>query len=191
MKSFKTFLIEENDNGYVIHLNWKSSISGNATLMVPKKDFDKDQDKASLDILKHKIHNAKVLTKLKQDPKPIVKVKNSKTSEFYMVEVEFLTKIIEEDIKQPTNVDKTRDRQEREKEQLKVKQTRELEKAREQDFKKKEQDRKVKERQKQLEKQTKKQENTQLDFGKESENIFEYLEDGTLELVKSYKKSLQ
>jgi hypothetical protein len=97
----------------------------------------------------------------------------------------------ESEIKPPTNVDKLKDRQNREKEQLKIKQDRELERARLQDFQKKETDRKLKDKQKQLEKQTKKQEDVQPPIEDDESKIFEYLEDGTLELVQAYKKSLQ
>ena len=192
MKPFTEFLKESDSySGEVQQVKMKSDSRGIATITVPSKDFDKNPDKSTFNILKKKVPYAKVLIGLKKDENPIVISKYPNEYKLYLVTVEFLTKKIEEDIKQPTNADKTRERQEREKEQLKIKQTRELEKAREQDFKKKEQDRKVKDRQKQLEKQTKKQENIELDFGKDSENIYEYLEDGTLELVKSYKKSLQ
>ena len=192
MKPFTEFLKESDSySGEVQQVKMKSDSRGIATLTVPSKDFDKNPDKSTFNILKKKVPYAKVLIGLKKDENPIVISKYPNEYKLYLVTVEFLTKKIEEDIKQPTNADKTRERQEREKEQLKIKQTRELEKAREQDFKKKEQDRKIKDRQKQSEKQTKKQENIELDFGKDSENIYEYLEDGTLELVKSYKKSLQ
>lgn len=192
MKSFTTFLYESNYlDGKVQHVKMKSDIVGTATLTVPTKEFDKNPDKSTFNILKKSVPYAKALIMLKKDSNPIVIVHQNKEYRLYLVTVEFRTKTIEEDIKQPTNVDKTRERQEREKEQLKIKQTRELEKAREQDFKKKEQDKKTKERQKQLEKETQKRENIELDFGKDQSNIYEYLEDGTPELVKAYKKSLQ
>lgn len=93
--------------------------------------------------------------------------------------------------KPPTQVDKARDRQNREKEELRVRQARELAKAREDDFRKKESERRQKEAQKAAALSAKK--NQQNEESSESENqnpaeyVPEYLEDGTLVLVKTYK----
>ena len=91
--------------------------------------------------------------------------------------------------KPKTVVDKTRDRQQKEKEQLKVRQDREMNKARDQDFRDKEQKRTDKENQKralQASKNAQKSEDVDADFD-DGELIPEYLEDGTLTLVRSYK----
>ena len=84
-----------------------------------------------------------------------------------------------------TAVDVTRQRQDREKQQMKIRQSRELAKAREQDFRKKEMERRSQEQQKMAKQRT---ESIEIDFGPNLENVYEYLEDGTLELVNAYKK---
>jgi DNA-nicking Smr family endonuclease len=88
--------------------------------------------------------------------------------------------------KPPTKVDTTRERQNREKEELRTRQTRELEKAKQDDFKKKEAENRQKEAQKQAERQAKQQESTDTESD-DVEYVPEYLEDGTLVLVKNYK----
>lgn len=89
--------------------------------------------------------------------------------------------------KPPTAADQVKDRHEREKEQLKIKQDRESAAARERDFKKKESEKRAKEQQKAAEKRAQTREDLDLNS---DENITEYLEDGTDELVDAYKKSL-
>ena len=91
--------------------------------------------------------------------------------------------------KKPSNADIIRQRQQREKEQMKIRQSRELAKAREQDFKSKELERRSLE-QKKMNQQRAKMESNEIDFGLKNENIYEYLEDGTIELVKAYKKAV-
>lgn len=88
--------------------------------------------------------------------------------------------------KPPTSVDKARDRQTREKEELRTRQARELEKARQDDFRKKEAETRQKEAQKKAELAAKKQESVDSDENA-AEYVPEYLEDGTLVLVKTYK----
>lgn len=90
--------------------------------------------------------------------------------------------------KPPTASDQVKDRHEREKEQLKLKQDRESSAARERDFKKKESEKKAKEQQKAAEKRAQKSED--VTANQNDEPISEYLEDGTDELVSTYKKSL-
>lgn len=87
--------------------------------------------------------------------------------------------------KPPTATDQVRKRHDREKKELKIKQNREAEKARERDFRAKEQERRSKEQQKAAQQAAKSED---IDFGENQENIYEYLEDGTLELVQAYKK---
>jgi hypothetical protein len=90
--------------------------------------------------------------------------------------------------KPPTAADQVKDRHEREKEQLKLKQDRESAAARERDFKKKEAEKQAKEQQKAAEKRAQQRED--VDVNQNDENLTEYLEDGTEELVDAYKKSL-
>jgi len=144
MKNFKKYLTEE--TGVANHVVWNSSDRGTATLMIPKKEFDKNKDASSLAALKTRVHNAKVLTKLKADDNTIKNaggVKDGK--EYYLVHVEFSTKAMQAEANSsnepPTNVELTKDKQDREKEDLKKRQDRESEKARETDFRKKETDR--------------------------------------------------
>lgn len=87
--------------------------------------------------------------------------------------------------------DITRQRQAREKEQLKIRQSRELSRAREQDFRAKEAERRSAEQKKMNQQRLTKSESLELefDFGLNNENIYEYLEDGTLKLVQAYKKA--
>lgn len=80
--------------------------------------------------------------------------------------------------------DRVAERQRREKEALKIRQNRERERAREQDFRKKAADRKAKEIKKNVERQAK-QEDVEI-----TQDVVEYLEDGTDELVAAYKKNL-
>lgn len=93
--------------------------------------------------------------------------------------------------KPKTAAEKARDRQKREKEEMSVRQNREMEKAREQDFRQKEAEKRQKELQKRAEQNAKKQESTDPTVELESDVDFvpEYLEDGTLVLVKNYKSS--
>lgn len=89
--------------------------------------------------------------------------------------------------KPPTAVDKARDRQTREKEEMRARQQRELQKAREDDFKKKESETRQKEAQKRAQMAAKTQESLDAEGGDDAEYVPEYLEDGTLVLVKTYK----
>ena len=89
--------------------------------------------------------------------------------------------------KPPNQVDKARERQDREKEELRTRQGRELEKARQDDFRKKESEKRQKDAQKQAERTAKTQESLESDESGEVEYVPEYLEDGTLVLVKNYK----
>lgn len=99
------------------------------------------------------------------------------------------TKFLKEaEIKQPSVADKTRERQEREKEQMRANHERQMSQARQQDFRQKEMERKRAEQQKSAEKLASKKESIQ--FGENFDEIYEYLEDGTYELVNAYKKSL-
>lgn len=87
----------------------------------------------------------------------------------------------------PSAEDRTRERQRREKEAQKIRQNRELERAREQDFRKKAQDRKNADIKKNLERLGKKED---VIPDEDLEQVAEYLEDGTDELVAAYKKNL-
>ena len=101
-------------------------------------------------------------------------------------------KIIKEEPKADkkiTAVDVTRQRQNREKEQLKIRQARELARAREQDFRAKEVERRSTEQKKMNQQRLTKSESLEFDFGINNDNVYEYLEDGTLKLVQSYKKA--
>jgi hypothetical protein len=84
----------------------------------------------------------------------------------------------------PDAEDRVRERQQREKEALKIRQNRERERAREQDFRKKAAERKAKDTKKNIERQAKQED---VDPNQE---VNEYLEDGTDELVHTYKKNL-
>lgn len=108
-----------------------------------------------------------------------------KTFKTYLDEAEVKAKPLAD--RPPNQVDKTRERQDREKEELKTRQTRELEKARQDDFRKKESERRQKDAQKQAERIAKKQESLDSDENSDVEYVPEYLEDGTLVLVKNYK----
>lgn len=90
--------------------------------------------------------------------------------------------------KPPTQVDRTRERQAREKDELRANQAKELEKAREDDFRKKEAETRQKEAEREAERKAKQQESVDSDENK-AEYVPEYLEDGTLVLVKTYKAS--
>lgn len=90
--------------------------------------------------------------------------------------------------KPKTASDVTRERQKREKQQLQVRQARELAKAREQDFKTKEAEKRAAEQRKLAQQRATASESLELNFGPENENVYEYLEDGTFELVSTYKK---
>ena len=90
-------------------------------------------------------------------------------------------------IKAPTAADATRKRQEREKQQMKVRQSREMAKAREKDFRDKEMKKRAAE-QKKMAQQAATTESMEIDFGTNNEKIYEYLEDGTTKLVNTYKK---
>lgn len=175
MKKFKRYLKEE--TGVANHVVWNSSDKGTATLMIPKKEFDKNQDASSLAALKTRVHNAKALTKLKADKNTIKNAGGVKDGqEFYLVQVEFTTKGIQEETNNepPTNAELTKKKQDREKEDLKKRQERESEKAREQDFRKKEADRRK-------DIQTK-------DAAARSKKLGEVLEVGTDETTATYKK---
>lgn len=84
----------------------------------------------------------------------------------------------------PDAEDRVRERQAREKEALKIRQERERERAREQDFRKKAAERKAKDTKKKIERQSKQED---VD---PTQEVNEYLEDGTDELVNTYKKNL-
>lgn len=88
--------------------------------------------------------------------------------------------------KSPSAEDRVRERVRREKEAAKIRQNREIERAKEQDFRKKVADRKAKEIKHNLDKLGKTEQMDQAD----TETVNEYLEDGTDELVNSYKKAL-
>lgn len=88
--------------------------------------------------------------------------------------------------KSPSAEDRARERIGREKEAAKIRQNREIERAKEQDFRKKTAERKAKDVKKNLERLGKNEDVVQDD----SETVNEYLEDGTDELVNSYKKAL-
>ena len=90
--------------------------------------------------------------------------------------------------KPPTNAERTKERQDREKEDLKSRQEREMSRAREQDFNKKEMERRTELAKKKAEQDAKKQESTDVEVDA-AEYVPEYLEDGTLVLVRSYKSS--
>lgn len=90
--------------------------------------------------------------------------------------------------KPPTSSDKARERQSREKEDLKTRHTREMEKARQDDFRKKEAEARQKEAQRKAEQSAKKQESVESEDDM-AEYVPEYLEDGTLVLVKNYKSN--
>lgn len=81
---------------------------------------------------------------------------------------------------------KTSERQQREKEAMKIRHEREKAKAREFDFKKKETDKAVEIQRKAAQAKAKAEET--LD---PTESMCEYLEDGTEELVQNYEKSLK
>ena len=89
--------------------------------------------------------------------------------------------------KPKTTVDVTRDRQKKEKEELKIRQDREMSKAREQDFKKKEQERTDAENKKRAQQAAKDAQKSEEVCSEHGELIPEYLEDGTLTLVRAYK----
>lgn len=74
----------------------------------------------------------------------------------------------------PTEVDKTRERQKQEIEQIKSRHFDELQKAREKDYRAKEAE--------------KMRSEEDVDFGADNEYIYEYLEDGTTKLVDAYKR---
>lgn len=103
-----------------------------------------------------------------------------KTFKSYILEAEASTK-------PPTASQKAKDRQNREKEEIKARHDREMEKAREQDFRQKEAEKKQDTIQKNAEKAAKKQES--LESEDDAEYVPEYLEDGTLTLVKNYKSA--
>jgi hypothetical protein len=90
--------------------------------------------------------------------------------------------------KPKTASDTTRERQKREKQQLQIRQARELAAAREQDFKRKESEKRAAEQKKLAQQRITASEALELDFGPENKNVYEYLEDGTFDLVKNYKK---
>lgn len=106
-----------------------------------------------------------------------------KTFKTYITEAESGT-----DTKPPTNSDKVRERQKREKDELKARQERELARAREQDFNKKEMERRTELAKKKAEQDAKKQEATDVETD-DAEFVPEYLEDGTLVIVRTYKSS--
>jgi hypothetical protein len=104
-----------------------------------------------------------------------------KTFKSYISEAQYGT-----DNKPPSNADKVKERQQREKDELKTRQERDLARAREQDFNKKEMDRRTELAKKKSEQDAKKQESVE---GDDAEYVPEYLEDGTLVLVRTYKST--
>lgn len=91
------------------------------------------------------------------------------------------------DFSPPTAVDKVRDRINREKESDAERYSRELQRAKEQDFRKKLADTKAKQIKKNIAKSGKAEE---TELPTTSDSVNEYLEDGTDELVNSYKNCL-
>lgn len=91
------------------------------------------------------------------------------------------------DYKPPSAEDRVRERIRREKEATREKQNREIDRAKEQDFRKKVADRKASELRADL-KKLGKSEDAEVDADLEPVN--EYLEDGTDDLVNAYKKCL-
>lgn len=90
--------------------------------------------------------------------------------------------------KKDTQSFKTSERQRREKEALIIKHEREKAAAREADFRKKEAERKLELQRKAAAKQ---QNEEIIDFSENTDCVYEYLEDGTIQLVKAYEKSLK
>lgn len=95
----------------------------------------------------------------------------------------FKAYMTEAETKPPTTTDKARDRQSREKGDMKTRHGREMERAREQDFRQKESERRQQEAQKKAQQAAQKSESVEDD----AEFVPEYLEDGTLVLVKNHK----
>ena len=93
--------------------------------------------------------------------------------------------------KPKTSSERVRDRQKREKDELSVRHSREMEKAKEDDFRKKAAEKRQQEIQKRAEQNAKKQESTEPSVEEDSDAEFvpEYLEDGTLVLVRNCKSS--
>jgi hypothetical protein len=87
----------------------------------------------------------------------------------------------------PSAEDRVRERNTRDKGALKVRQTRELERAREQDFRKKEADRKAVEIKKNAERL--KESDADVINDPDAEAVNEYVEDGTDEAVAAYRKA--
>lgn len=177
MKKFKHYIKES--AGSVSHLLWHfGQVTGSAVLMVDKKEFDKDQDAATMKVLKQRVPQAKALTKLSREKNPITFTSGTKSTSHYLVRVDFTTKGLKEAVEgQPTAAQKTKEKHEREKEDLKRKHEREQETARTKDFKDKENKRKQEIAKRDAEKRTR-------------DSLKEYLEDGTDELVSTYKKDV-
>lgn len=172
MKNFKKYIKES--VGSVSQVVWNSSDKGTAILIVPSSEYDKNEDAATLKVLKQRVPQARALTKLSRDKNPIVTSDGISTKKDYLVKVEFTTKgLKEEKDGPPTASDRAKEKHEREKEDLKKRQDTEKQKAREDDFRKKESDRKREQQRKDSEARAKK--------------VNEYLEDGTDELVDTYK----
>lgn len=175
MKNFKNYLTEEAQDGHVAHVVWDSPTDGLAKLVVPAEKFQKNPDQTAFDILKKKIWNAKALIGMSVDKTPITHTDFRGTRKYLRVDVRFRTKALEEQSDSvPTNVEKAKERHDREKEQLTRKQELEKQRAREADFRAKEAKRKLEMQRKEAERRNK--------------QVNEYLEDGTDELVAAYKK---
>jgi hypothetical protein len=86
----------------------------------------------------------------------------------------------------PSAEDRARERINREKEAAKIRQNRELERAREQDFRKKVADRKAAEVKKNAERALGEEDVVTTD---DTEEVTEYVEDGTPEAVAAYRKA--
>lgn len=100
---------------------------------------------------------------------------------------DFKTFIQEDSDGSPSAQDRVRERNRREKDALKIRQNRELERAREQDFRKKAADRKAADVKRATEKLG--ESDSQIVDDPNAEPVNEYLEDGTDELVSAYRKN--
>jgi len=174
MKKFKVYIKES--TGAVNQVVWHGADKGSAIIMVPKQDFNKNRDLATLKLLKAKVPRARALTKFKADSNLIRQAGGANEGEYYLVHVDFTTRELNEaaDEGPPSSTELAKDRHDKEKDDLKRRQDLDNEKARETDFRKKEADRK--------------RETQKKDSAARSKKVNEYLEDGTDELVSTYKK---
>ena len=102
---------------------------------------------------------------------------------------DFKTFIQEETNGTPSAEDRVRERNLRDKDALKIRQNRELERAREQDFRKKVADRKAADAKRAAEKLGESDDATTNADGTPVEPVNEYVEDGTDEAVAAYRKA--